>query len=279
MREWILDQGISLYVFFSVGLLGFIATAAANRTYKRLIREADHMEKSEHRLIKYIKLKYSSYYSIGLKTNDEKAMVKRYLYRYKIGAVPLISLSKAGLAAMTVVILTAAATMLYRLNQGSMLSDLSPLFGICAFLVTILAMQYKICSFQDKRDTFCAQMEDNLENFLKNKIEYGHVLEEQRAQMHTDNSDQDNRRGVKKDSFEDQNSNHEKDEATRNRTVYHSGGAKDQAAASAVENSLLKRQKAAESVFGNVASNLADGFSSDKIDAKVVEDILKEFLN
>ena len=48
---------------------------------------------------------------------------------------------------------------------------------------------------------------------------------------------------------------------------------------SAVENSSLKRQKAAESVFGNVASNLADGFSSDKIDAKVVEDILKEFLN
>ena len=46
-----------IYVFFSVGLLGFIATAAANRTYKRLIREADHMEKSEHRLIKYIKIK------------------------------------------------------------------------------------------------------------------------------------------------------------------------------------------------------------------------------
>lgn len=278
MREWILEQGISLYVFFSVGLLGFIATAAANRAYKRLIREADHMEKSEHRLIKYIKLKYSSYYSIGLKTNDEKAMVRRYLYRYKIGAVPLMTLSRAGLAAMTAVILTAAVTMLYRLNQGIEIGDMLSLFGISAFLVTILAMQYKIYAFPDKRKTFCAQMEDNLENFLKNKIEYGHVIEEQRAQMNAENSGQDLRQRGKKENLAAYDSRHAADEEPM-KSMYHGSDAKEQAAASAVENPASKRQKAAESVFGNVANNLAAGFSSDKIDAKVVEDILKEFLN
>ena len=100
MREWIMEQEI-VFIFCSVGVLGAVAAAAANRMYKRLIREADAMEKSEHRLIKYIKLKYSSYYTLGLKANDEQSMVKRYLYRYKMGPMTLVTWSKLGLAALS----------------------------------------------------------------------------------------------------------------------------------------------------------------------------------
>ena len=79
MREWMMEQGMIFYFFCAVGVMGAAAAALANRTYKRLIKEADGMENSQHRLIKYIKLKYSSYYTLGMKANDEQAMVRRYL--------------------------------------------------------------------------------------------------------------------------------------------------------------------------------------------------------
>ena len=77
MREWMMEQGMIFYFFCAVGVMGAAAAALANRTYKRLIKEADGMENSQHRLIKYIKLKYSSYYTLGMKANDEQAMVRR----------------------------------------------------------------------------------------------------------------------------------------------------------------------------------------------------------
>lgn len=279
MREWILEQGILFYFFCSVGLLGIIATAAANRTYKRLIKEADNMEKSEHRLIKYIKLKYSSYYTIGLKANDERAMVKRYLYRYKIGPASLMTWSKAGLAALAAVILMCLGAMMYGIYQGTSFTEMFSMFGLAAFIATVLGMQYKISAFSEKQDVFCAQMEDNLENFLKNKIEYGHVLQEKKASVHSDGSENDNPDTENQNkSFSDVSDN-DKKMYRKDTDGYRKERAQGQAAASAAAFGYGAGKNDNESVYSKAASQLADSFASEEIDAKVVEDILKEFLN
>ena len=70
MRQWISQQDVAFYVVTAVTIIGVILTAAANRAYKRLMKEADHVEESTNRLIKYIKLKYSSYYK-NIKNIDE----------------------------------------------------------------------------------------------------------------------------------------------------------------------------------------------------------------
>lgn len=44
------------------------------KNYKRLIREADLMGTSNQRLIKYIKLKVTSYYKIGMHPEDTQAL-------------------------------------------------------------------------------------------------------------------------------------------------------------------------------------------------------------
>lgn len=281
MREWILEQGVLFYFFCSVGLLGIIATAAVNRTYKRLIKEADNMEKSEHRLIKYIKLKYSSYYTIGLKANDERAMVKRYLYRYKVGPASLMTWSKVGLAALAAVVLICLGAMLYGVYEGTSLNDMVSMFGLAAFIATVLGMQYKIAAFKDKQEVFCAQMEDNLENFLKNKIEYGHVLQEQKvsAQSEADETEKFDSGVSNKSFYKDSDDVKRHRKGTDEQWKKHNDEAKGQAAAAASMYGKGRSKGANDSVYSKAAVQLADSFDSEEIDAKVVEDILKEFLN
>lgn len=295
MREWIMEQGMIFYFFCSVGVLGAAAAALANRTYKRLIKEADGMENSEHRLIKYIKLKYSSYYTLGMKANDEQAMVRRYLYRYKIGPMTLIAWSKAGLFAMGVVTAVSFGNILYGMSVGTGFRAMLSTTVLGLMVASILAIQYKIYSFGDKQKIFCAQMEDNLQNFLKNKIEYGHVLkrhqqeidagqEMQAADVHENRSKPHvfekkpqaavyTQRCAENENVSERMSVNERDTSWKDK----SAGDRQAAASACAKKRQTKNGE--ESVYTKAAFKLADGFGSEEIDARVVEDILKEFLN
>ena len=295
MREWIMEQGMIFYFFCSVGVLGAVAAALANRTYKRLIKEADGMENSEHRLIKHIKLKYSSYYTLGMKANDEQAMVRRYLYRYKIGPMTLIAWSKAGLLAMGVVTAVSFGNILYGLSVGTGFKAMLSTSMLGFMVASMLVIQYKLYSFRDKQKVFCAQMEDNLQNFLKNKIEYGHVLK--RHQQETDEGQDVQASDVQEsrskshvfekkpqaavytqsraanETASERMSVHERDSSWKDKS------AGDRQAAASVCGKKRQTKNGEESVYTKAALKLADGFGSEEIDARVVEDILKEFLN
>lgn len=286
MREWIMEQGILFYFFCSAGVLGAAATAMANRTYKRLIKEADAMENSEHRLIKYIKLKYSSYYTLGLKANDEKAMVKRYLYRYKIGPLTLMTWSKMGLAMLGAVVLACMGMMLYSLNNGAAFSDMFSMIVAAAMVSLVLGMQYKLYGFKDKQSVFCAQMEDNLQNFLKNKIEYGHVLKRQSGTDIAADAAEEKRRAPAENFSENagekvylskEHSGRERREYLRHERKAEMQGQSQAAAAGHGRKNTIKKTE--DSIYTKAALQLADGFGTEEIDAGVVEDILKEFLN
>lgn len=234
MREWISEQGIMLYIFASVTIIGLIATAIANRGYKRLIKEADSMDNAENRLVKYIKLKYSSYYKIGLKPNDSKALVNRYLYKYRIGPFTLNTWAKTGLAALGVNGIAAVVNMLMRFFGGEALNTMYPMLGTALLCMFALYVQNRLCAFKDKQDAFRWTMYDYLNNFLKNKIECGKTLENKAASERV------------------------------------------QAAATTVGR---PREGAAAKAGGRSYDAQPAAAADEEIDARIVEDILKEFLN
>ena len=85
MKNWFLGQGIPLYAETVLLLAGLLALWMTGRIYKRLIREADLMGTSNQRLIKYIKLKVTSYYKIGMHPEDTQALIGRYIKKYRTG--------------------------------------------------------------------------------------------------------------------------------------------------------------------------------------------------
>ena len=243
MRQWISQQDVAFYVVTAVTIIGVILTAAANRAYKRLMKEADHVEESTNRLIKYIKLKYSSYYKIGLKPNDMRAMVNRYFQKYRLGPVSLQTWSKSGILTAGIAGVIVMVYLLMGFYQGKRFADMYAVVISGILSEFILMVQYMLCAFKDKREAFCWTMYDYLSNFLKNKIENNPAvlskeegLSAKEALYQTDRE----RKGT------------------------------SQAAATAIGSG----KRTAEKMYDSSLSE----FEDDEIDAKIVEDILKEFL-
>lgn len=245
MKQWLGQQSAVFYFMMITALVGLVMTAVANNVYKRLIKDTDDVENSANRLIKYIKLKYTSYYKLGLKPYDVKAMVQSYFAKYKVGPLTLKSWSVAGILSQSIVVITAIAYILFNLSYGKRISDLYTFIGAALIAVCILAVQNKLYDFGEKQATFCWNMYDYLSNFLKNKIENGKTASQ---------SDM-------ADMAESMQNNYQQFKARKGES---------QAAATSVPFGKMSADK--EKSFGRMAMD-------DEIDAKIVEDILKEFLN
>jgi len=221
MREWIMEQGAIIYIFAGILAIGLIGTFIANRGYKRLIKEADAMGTSDNRLIKYIKLKFESYYKLGMEPWNADVLANRYIYKYKIGFMTLEKWEKIGKLSMLATALTVVVNGLIKLYNQVDYVDILVMIGIGSVSFLLLFGQYKIHDFSTKKEILRCVILDYLENFLKNKLGPGKELAKTRSKM----------------------PDHKK--------------AMEEAAAT------------------NIRPKQAD----DEIDARVVEDILKEFLN
>jgi len=235
MREWIMEQGAVIYIFAGILAIGLIGTFIANRGYKRLINEADAMGTSDNRLIKYIKLKFESYYKLGMEPWNADVLANRYIYKYKIGFMSLDKWEKIGKLTMVATALTVVIDGLIKLNNQADYADIWMMSGIGAISFLLLFGQYKIHDFGAKKQILRCVILDYLENFLKNKLGPGKELAKTRSKIH------DNKKAM------------------------------DEAAATHVR----PKQAREEEPFRRKAEISSD----DEIDAKVVEDILKEFLN
>ena len=222
-----MDQGAVIYIFAGILAIGLIGTLIANRGYKRLIKEADAMGTSDNRLIKYIKLKFESYYKLGMEPWNPEVLANRYIYKYKIGFMSLEKWEKVGKLSMVATALTVVINGLIKLNNQAAYADILMMCGIGVISFLLLFGQYKFHDFNAKKQTLRCVILDYLENFLKNKLGPGKELAKTRSKM------QDNKKAM------------------------------DEAAATHIRPKHTNEE--------------AD--TDDEIDARVVEDILKEFLN
>ena len=104
MKNWFLEQGLPLYMEMILLAAGLFALWMTSRSYKRLIREADSMGTSEHRLMKYIRIKVTSYFKIGMRPDDVGALVGRYIKKHRIGPFSLESWRRLPYLCMTAII-------------------------------------------------------------------------------------------------------------------------------------------------------------------------------
>ena len=68
---------------------GLSASVIPAVSYRKMIKEADLMGTSNHKLIKYIKLKFSSYFKLGMIPENTGALVNKYVDKYKINSMSI----------------------------------------------------------------------------------------------------------------------------------------------------------------------------------------------
>ena len=293
MREWLQGQGVMLYVFAGCTAVGLISAFAANHGYKRLIKETEVMANTQNRLLKYIKLKFGSYYKLNMKPQDTRALAKHYLYKYKIGFMSAASWVKLSVFAAGVLAFLAAADLLWMLNQGKTISEMAGAVLTAVLGGVVLTVQNRVYNFKEKKEMAEWYLMDYLENFLKNKIESGKnlsvmAMEAQAAESRVNTgfpaSDQvlhgENDRNIYSDNERKLRGDSARKDRDFDEPVQRTSKSAQEAAAASAAPAFVRPEDnnpyaKTEGGFGAGKKRMTDG---DEVDARVVEDILREFL-
>ncbi|HAP21545.1 hypothetical protein NSA48_08795 [Frisingicoccus caecimuris] len=239
MRNWFLGQGIPMYAEAILLAAGLFTLWMTGRIYKRLIREADLMGTSNQRLIKYIKLKVTSYYKIGMRPEDTQALIGRYIKKFRIGPFSLQSWSRLPYLIMTAMLAVGGGNLMYRWTRGEELYRISIIFGVSVMGTVILGGLFIFMDFRAKETLLTNSISDYVDNYLSNKL----------AQDYKDQAGQVAPEQYKR-ALQEIAATGTGRRKERNSQYYYDGFN---------EESDLNRK-------------------NDAVDAKIVEDVLKEFL-
>lgn len=236
MKDWFLGQGLPLYVETVLFVAGLLTLWMTGRIYKRLLRETDAMGTSEHRLIKYIKLKVTSYFKIGMHPQDTHALIDRYIKKYRIGLWTLNSWKHLPYLFMTVLLAVGGGNFMYRWTSGeTTLRMITPL-AMAVLGTGILYGFMKFMDFNGKESLLTQSMADYIGNYMNHKLAYEY-----------------------------------KNQAGKVPPEQYKRALQEVAAASSGRRKERKQKYYYDEYDAEPTAN-------DEVDAKIVEDVLKEFL-
>ena len=172
MKDWFLSQGLSLYVEIVLLMAGLVTLWITGRNYKRLIRETDSMGTSEHRLVKHIKLKVTGYFKIGMHPEDTRAMVGRYIKKYRIGPMSLHGWSRLPYLFMTALLAVGGGNFIYRWTKGESLYQVFVLLTTAILGTWILLGLTRFMDFESRENVLIHSISDYVSNYLNQKLAF-----------------------------------------------------------------------------------------------------------
>lgn len=170
MTEFIKQYG-AVYVTAFLCIMEILEKGMLGHTYKRLIRAASDMGRSEHRLMKTLRMKFDTCYQLKIGVTDVEVFVEKYLQHYRVLGMRLRTWETVGNLLMLLSILTglggAVAAMALGLDRNLVFVSLfTGIFG--NGLILVFDCIYEI---PDKRNILRIDILDFLENVYKPRLE------------------------------------------------------------------------------------------------------------
>lgn len=142
-------------VFLVLLVLGTLSQCVLYIFYGNLAQEAQNMYKTNHKLLKQIKLKYENYYSLGMKVANMDAFLGKMLCKYRIWGISIHGWRQCN---KWCAFLSLAAGWMY----GHALEGLS--------LAALFILFEQIMGLDVKEKLLYWNMEDFLENLLQYRL-------------------------------------------------------------------------------------------------------------
>lgn len=193
LKQFMFQNGFYYSIMVCLGL-GIVYRLTEWQIYRRLIREAENAGKSENQLIKQLKLKVKSCYKVNLKIQNTRPFVESYLYKYRIMGIRLDSMKNLGsgilLLCSMIGILAILTGVYYQMDIRVLI------YHSGAAILSILILQFLELQFScnDKRKEILIILEDYLDNFFINRLEFKAAqkeIEQDKQQINKKNSDAD----------------------------------------------------------------------------------------
>lgn len=172
MVERLYESNWLIYIMLGLGGIGIILKFIVSCIYRRLIKAAQHMGTTNHKMLKALRTKFETNYSMNLGVNNVDIFVDKYVYTQKFCGIYLYTWEnlsgQALLLSMLIGAIGAIAGLLYECGKFDILLTL--LTGVITSAVLILFEQ--LLNLPVKKCVVRANIKDYLENFLISKLEY-----------------------------------------------------------------------------------------------------------
>ncbi|MCI9420156.1 MAG: hypothetical protein HFG32_09115 [Eubacterium sp.] len=181
----------SLYVILGLGAFCAVIKLAVSRMYRKLIREAGQMGKSDHPLMKMLMKKFEACYQLKMGVENVEIFVDKYLNSYKSAGIHLYTWEIMGDATFGVTLLTSVIANLYIAvtadDRSAAVSSLLAGITVCGLIL----LEDMLLNVRLKRRLLMVEILDYLENVYKPRLENRVFKREEMAEYHREYFDEE----------------------------------------------------------------------------------------
>ena len=176
MKEWIVLQGWPMYVMLGLTVLGMLGSILSRIFYGRLAKEAQLCGTSDYPMLHYIRQKYSSYYKLGMRPTNAKALVNRYLALHKTGILALYNWPFVRVFMMGAIVMVGLINGIYQYQMTGQMETSIVDIGVSLVLTLGLWLFGQLLDVGRLKMITENAICDYLDNYLKSKLdgEYGY---------------------------------------------------------------------------------------------------------
>lgn len=185
MIEKMVEYHVMFYAMGGVFMLGVLGRIVSYFTLRRILREAERVHSSEHRLMKLIKAKYEHANLIADRVKNVDAFVDKYLFEYKVCGISLYSWLSLPLRMLWLVLFFGmcgfgAICVLYGFGESAFrILALMGVLGMLLFLLHVMSGQ------EQKMEGVRTYLVDYLDNVCAHRYEKLAKLESETEEEET----------------------------------------------------------------------------------------------
>ena len=184
-----------MYVIIGFGFLCFVIKLFVSRMYRRLIRAAGQMGKSEHPLMKMLLKKFETCYQLKMGVENVEIFVDKYLNSYRAAGVHLYTWEVLGDVMFGITLLTSLLANLYIAVLDSDRRIMMEFLFVGIAICGIIILEDICLNLRFRRKRLLVEVRDYLENIYKPRLEnqvfkheemeeyHREYFEEERAQL------------------------------------------------------------------------------------------------
>ncbi len=171
MVQYLYDKNIIIYAFAVLGGLGILLRVIVDLVYKHLVKESDRLGETKNKMLRHMKMKFSTCYKLKIGVNNVDTFVDKSVSKYRFCGVLLSTWDNLCGQVLFLVLLLVPVTTVFgvAMECGQDLILFAGAVGILASAVLILVD--KSINLPGKKKLLRLNLLDYLENFCKVRLE------------------------------------------------------------------------------------------------------------
>jgi len=179
MIQQIYDSRVLIYAMLGLCALGILVKIIISCVYNSIIKASDHMGTTNNKMLKTIRMKFETNYSINVGVNNVDIFVDKYVYTHKFCGIHLYTWENFSGQLLLLCMLTGAVGallgLLYECGKTPILLTL--FFGVLTSSMLILFEHF--INLSTKKNILRINIKDYLENYLAGKLRFNQIRQQQ----------------------------------------------------------------------------------------------------